>query len=148
MHVSATQVPLNYYLEREFRAPHAIPSSDIDIKVAVGHRVSALLSERIAGGLSRETDWVTSRDDPTWVAAKACYDQTILEFVPYAKVHLDAIATAIRAMLPIISSDLAPFGMTVAPKESVDGVFVYHKTHAASGLYLVPLSGDIPGHVM
>jgi hypothetical protein len=109
-----------------------------------------MLDERVTEGtegVPTGTAWAQWSDDDK-VKVKACYDEAILEFVTYAKGHLDAISANIATLLPAITSELAPLGITIAPEQSSNGVYVYHKTHAAPrggkpGLHLVPLSGGV-----
>ena len=134
-------VPLNYYLKHNFKAPAPIPSNDLDIKVDFCDCLRALLAER---------DGVpTSGDEGSWseeekAAFKACFGESLEKFVTYATELMDALKAAAEALIEKITSELKPLGIGIGPQ----GVHMYHKTHAAPRgdnppLHLVPLSGGV-----
>lgn len=75
---------------------------------------------------------------------KACFGESLTEFVTYAGELMEAFKEAAAAMTEQIVDELKPLGISIGEK----GVHVYHKTHAAPRgddppLHLVPLSGGV-----
>jgi len=134
-------VPLNYYLKHNFKAPAPIASNDIDIKVEFGDHMRALLAERGGGPSSADKE---SWGEEEKAQFQACFDESLAMFVTYAKELMDAFKAAAEALSEQIRSELKPLGVDIGPQ----GVHVYHKTHAAPRgdkppLHLVPLSGGV-----
>ena len=134
-------VPLNYYLKHNFKAPAPIPSNDLDIKVEFGTHMRALLAERGGGPSSADKESWSEEEKAQF---QACFDESLAMFVTYAKELMEALRAAAEAVLEKITSELKPLGIGIGPQ----AVHVYHKTHAAPRgdnppLHLVPLSGGV-----
>ena len=134
-------VPLNYYLKHNFKAPAPIPSNDLDIKVEFGTHMRALLAERGGGPSTADKE---SWSEEEAAQFKACFDESLAMFVEYAKELMEALKAAAEAVLEKITSELKPLGIGIGPQ----AVHVFHKTHAAPRgdnppLHLVPLSGGV-----
>jgi hypothetical protein len=136
-------IPLNYYLTTKFGAPK-IPSNDIDIKIDIGNYMRKLIEERAPGEPSASSrpkweTWSTRSNDPETAVLKECFDEALAEFVVHAKALMEELQKVAEAALPLIEQEMLPLGIKVGPR----GALVFHKTHAASGLHLVPLSGGV-----
>ena len=134
-------VPLNYYLKHNFKAPAPVPSNDLDIKVEFGDYMRSLLAERGGGPSSADKESWSEEEKAQF---QACFDESLAMFVTYAKELMEALKAAAEAVLEKITSELKPLGIGIGPQ----AVHVYHKTHAAPRdgkppLHLVPLSGGV-----
>ena len=134
-------VPLNYYLKHNFKAPAPIPSNDLDIKVEFATHMRALLAERGGGPSSADKESWSEEEKAQF---QACFDESLAMFVTYAKELMEALKAAAEAVIEKITSELKPLGIGIGPQ----AVHVYHKTHAAPRgdnppLHLVPLSGGV-----
>ena len=134
-------VPLNYYLKHNFKAPAPVPSNDLDIKVEFGDYMRSLLAERGGGPSTADKESWSEEEKAQF---QACFDESLAMFVTYAKELMDALKAAAEAVIGKITSELKPLGIGIGPQ----GVHMYHKTHAAPRgdnppLHLVPLSGGV-----
>ena len=134
-------VPLNYYLKHNFKAPAPIPSNDLDIKVEFGDYMRSLLTERGGGPSTGDKESWSEEEKAQF---QACFDESLAMFVTYAKELMEALKAAAEAVIGQITSELKPLGIGIGTQ----AVHVYHKTHAAPRdgkppLHLVPLSGGV-----
>lgn len=146
-------VPLNYYLLHTFKAPAAIPSNDIDVKVDIGEHMRALLTDK-GGPPAHDYGKNVPREPTEWTAEEkarvdGCCEEALALFVEYATRLMGALKARCSEFATAIEKEMAPHGIGFGPK----GVHVYHKTHAAAPknkdgtmgepLHLVPLSGGV-----